>query len=157
MPSPKLFWVERAEFVHALRTSIAATASLLLAGVARLPESYWAAITTIVVMQSTLRASVALSRQRLFGTALGAAIGALAASWSGPNALVFAACIVAGGLICASLRMEHNAFRYTGITVAIILLTGHTEYVWIAAVHRFVEISIGIVVGLAVTVLWPEP
>jgi uncharacterized membrane protein YccC len=27
---------------------------------------------------------------------------------------------------------------------------------WIIAVHRFVEVSIGIAVGLAITAFWPE-
>jgi len=27
---------------------------------------------------------------------------------------------------------------------------------WIGALHRFIEVSIGIVVGLLLTILWPE-
>lgn len=155
-PLAKLLDSERLELLHALRTSVAAVASLLVARLFRLPESYWAAITTIVVMQSTLRTTITISRQRLIGTALGAAIGALAAILTGPNAFVFGLCILMGGVICALLHMERNAFRYTGITIAIILLTSHAEEAWIAALHRFAEISLGIVVGLAVTALWPE-
>jgi hypothetical protein len=27
---------------------------------------------------------------------------------------------------------------------------------WIVALHRFIEVSIGLVVGLLLTILWPE-
>jgi hypothetical protein len=37
------------------------------------------------------------------------------------------------------------------------MLIAHSESVWVVAVHRFIEVSIGIVVTLAMTVLWPEP
>jgi uncharacterized membrane protein YccC len=45
-----------------------------------MPESYWAAVSTIIVTQSTLGAAWAASRTRFVGTALGAALGGLLAS-----------------------------------------------------------------------------
>jgi hypothetical protein len=42
--------------VHSIRTAIAATISLGVARLFGLPEAYWAAIATLVVMQSTLGA-----------------------------------------------------------------------------------------------------
>ena len=47
--------------VHSIRTAIAATLSLAVARLFGLPEAYWAAITTLVVMQSTLSATVLIS------------------------------------------------------------------------------------------------
>ena len=41
----------RKEFVHAARTTVAAMSSLLIARLFRLPEAYWAAIATMIVMQ----------------------------------------------------------------------------------------------------------
>ena len=35
------------------------------------------------------------------------------------------------------------------------MLIPHTAGPWIVALHRFIEVSIGIVIGLAVTVIWP--
>jgi hypothetical protein len=40
---------------HAIRTAVAATASVLIARLVRMPEAYWAAIATLVVMQSNSR------------------------------------------------------------------------------------------------------
>ena len=41
-------------------------------------------------------------------------------------------------------------------TLAIIMLIPRANSVWVMAVHRFAEVSVGIAVGLAFTVLWPE-
>jgi uncharacterized membrane protein YccC len=60
------------------------------------------------------------------------------------------------GIICAALRVERNAYRYASITLAIVMLVPRTTSEWIIAVHRFLEVSIGIAVGLALTAVWPE-
>lgn len=148
--------IDQGELVHAVRTTIAAIVSLLIARLFRLPEAYWAAITTLIVMQSTLGAALAISRQRLAGTALGAATGAFLATYWRANVLAFGIGLLLCGLICAALRIERNAYRYAGITLTIILLVARNEPAWLIAVHRFVEISIGIAVGLVFTAAWPE-
>jgi uncharacterized membrane protein YccC len=147
---------QQREFAHALRTTIAAVASLLIGRLFRLPESYWAAITTIVVMQSTLGAAWTASRQRLAGTALGAAVGALLATYKPESAIAFGIGIFGTGIVCAWLGISRNAYRYAGITVAIVVLISHAGPAWRIALHRFFEISVGIAVALAVTALWPE-
>ncbi len=148
--------VEPRELFHAVRTTIAAVGSLLIARLCKLPESYWAAITAMIVMQSTLGAALAISRQRLEGTALGALAGGLFATYAGGNVAVFGAGILLCGLICAVLHLERSAYRYAGITLAIIMFSAHALPAWVVAIHRFVEISLGIVGGLLVTAAWPE-
>jgi uncharacterized membrane protein YccC len=154
----KLTWlrVDRRELIHALRTTVAAVASLLIARWCRLPESYWAAIATMIVMQSTLGAAWTVSKDRLAGTALGAAAGGLLATCAAQNVAVFGAGLFALGVLCAILRIERSAYRYAGITLVIVMLVARTQPAWIIAIHRFIEISVGIAVGLIVTALWPE-
>jgi len=161
MASPRTWkhaWrrVEQLDLVHTLRTALAAVVSLLTARVLRLPETYWAAITTMIVMQSTLGAALTISRQRLAGTAIGALLGALLATFAGKTLPVYGAGIFFCGLTCALLRMERNAFRYAGITLTIVLLIAHAQPAWIIAIHRFLEISLGIAVGVVMTLVWPE-
>ncbi len=48
----------RRAFVHSTRTAIAAVLSLLAARILHMPEDYWAAITTLIVMQSRLGAAL---------------------------------------------------------------------------------------------------
>ena len=148
--------VERSELVHSVRTTLAAVVSLLAARLLKLPESYWAAITTSIVMQSTLGAALQVSKQRLAGTALGATVGAWLVTYAGQNIAAFSAGILLCGLICAVLHIERTAYRYAGITMAIVMLMAHTESAWTIAIHRFVEISLGIAAGLLLTAVWPE-
>jgi Fusaric acid resistance protein family len=111
---------------HSARTAIAAVVSLFVARWFGLSESYWAAITTLVVMQSTLGAALPASGQRLAGTALGATVGA-----SGRHVLS-RQCF--GLRRLHLIRLERNAYRYAGITLAIIMLVpGHSG--WIVALH----------------------
>jgi len=144
-------------FVHSIRTALAAIVSLVVARVVRMPEAYWAAITTLIVMQSTLGAALAVSWKRLVGTALGVLVGALVTTWLPRNAFVFGSVVFVVGMLSAALRLDRTAYRFASITLAIVMLIAHSEPVWKVAIHRFVEVSVGIVVGLVLTAVWPEP
>src|SRR5258708_40188700 len=37
------------------------------------------------------------------------------------------------------------------------MLIPRPHYQWTVALHRFIEVSIGIAVGLAISAVWPEP
>ncbi|MGO8790358.1 MAG: FUSC family protein [Terriglobia bacterium] len=148
--------VEWRELLHTVRTTVAAVVSLLVARLFRLPEAYWAAITTMIVMQSTLGAALNISKQRLAGTALGASLGALFATFIGRSVSMYGVGICLCGAICALLRMDRSAFRYAGITLTIVLLIAHPQPAWVIAIHRFIEISLGIATGLLLTAVWPE-
>jgi len=108
-------------------------------------------------MQSTLGAAWTISKDRLIGTALGASTGALLSNDFGPSVGAFGAGLLGLGLICSALRIERPAYRYAGITLIIVLLIARTQPPWIVALHRALEISVGIAVGLVLTALWPEP
>jgi uncharacterized membrane protein YccC len=157
--------IESQTLQHSARTAVAAVVSLLTARVFGLPEAYWAAVTTLIVMQSTLGAAVTISVRRFVGTALGAGIGALLATWFGSNVLAFGAGIFLLGIICSLLGLAHqrlaeyldrSAYRFGSIALAIVMLVVRDKSPWIVALHRFIEVSIGIVVGLLLTILSPE-
>ena len=146
----------RGWLADSIRTTIATTVSLYSARLVGLPEAYWAAITTLVVMQSTLGAALMPSWQRFAGTALGAAAGALAATYFGASTIVFTLGVFVLGLLCAVLRLDRTAYRFAGTTLAIVVLASHEKAGWVSALHRFVEVSIGIAVGLLIIPVWPE-
>ncbi len=141
---------------NAGRTAAAATASVILARLVQMPEAYWAAIATLVVMQSTLGATLTLSIERIVATAVGASIGALEAHFFGANLFAFALAILLTGLLSMVFRLEKTAYRYASITLAIIVLIPRSASPWTIALHRFIEVSVGIVVALAFVALWPE-
>src|SRR6266478_418096 len=115
---------------HAFRTTVAATISILAGRLVGLPEAYWAAIATVVVMQSPLGDTVPLAIKRIVASALGASNGAIESTCFGANLLVF--------------------------TLAIIVMIPRAETPWIAAAHRFAEVSLGILVALATVAVWRE-
>ena len=141
---------------HSSRTAVTAVVSMLAARLCHLPQSYWAPITTLVITQSSLGSALAVSWQRFVGTALGAAIGSLVATYFRPDMLVFGVGIFVLGLSCAALQSDRSAYRFGGVTLAIVLLLPRVESGWLVAFHRFAEVSIGIAIALLMTVLWPE-
>lgn len=142
--------------LDAVRTTVAAVLAMLLAQLLKLPEFYWAPISAIVIIQSTVDPKT-LAWQRFAGTALGAAMGALIGTVfpvSPTNTWVYVGAIFLAGVLCVLLRFR-GAYRFAAITLSIILLIAHTRVAWIVAWHRFVEVSLGIAVALAIALLWP--
>ncbi|MGH9712207.1 MAG: FUSC family protein [Candidatus Acidiferrales bacterium] len=145
----------RQDWIHSIRTTLGAVISLEIARLFKLPEAYWASITAIILMQSTLGAALTVSEYRLARTALGAAMGALLGTYFPPNVWIYAAGILVLGIICATLRLDRAAYRFAGITLAIVLLVTRVSPAWEIALHRFFEVSVGIGVGLILTAIWP--
>jgi uncharacterized membrane protein YccC len=120
MPDSKfLKWLRTDEqvIIHSVRTAVVLS---LVGRMVRLPEACWAGITPVIVTQSTLGAGWTISRQRLIGTALSAAMGALLAAYFGANVAIFGAGVFILGVSCAWLHIERNAYRYAGITLEIV-------------------------------------
>jgi uncharacterized membrane protein YgaE (UPF0421/DUF939 family) len=141
---------------HAVRTTVAATLSLAVAQAFHFPEAQWAAISTMVVTQSSLGAAFTISSERFVGTAVGAFTGAFLATRLGSGLWAFAAGIFLLGVVCAASHLDRAAYRFAGIALAITLLVARSEPAWMIAFHRFFEVSLGIAVGLLMTWLWPE-
>jgi uncharacterized membrane protein YccC len=141
---------------QAVKTAIAGVAALALTKFFNLPEGYWAAISALIVMQSNVGATVDASRTRLAGTAVGAVIGGLAVAVWGSHMLGFALAVAIAFLLCDFLRLAESQ-RLATVTIAIIMLAGHTTSAWVVALHRFTEVALGIMVALAVSLtLWPN-
>src|SRR5208282_5339202 len=87
---------------------------------------------------------------------MGALAGGLLATQFGQNVYVFGAGVLLLGMITAALHCDRSAFRFAGITLAIVMLVVRPASPWLIALHRFLEVSIGIVIGLLVTAIWPE-
>ena len=146
--------VSRASLVDSVRTAFAAVAAMLLARLLKLPEYYWAPISTIVIIQSTIP-PLTLGWQRFVGTALGAVLGAALATFFRPSAMVYGLGILLCGLLAWLLRVG-SAYRFAGITLSIIFLIPRARAPWITGWHRFLEVSLGIAVALVVTTAWPR-
>src|SRR5260370_24042356 len=126
MASDRAQWAGWPVLVHSLRTAVAAVASVLVARLFRMRETYWAAITTLVITQCALGAALAVSWQRFVGTALGGAVGAIVARYFGPHVLGFAASVFILGLLCALGGSDPRPYRFGGVALAIVLLIPRT-------------------------------
>ncbi len=143
-------------FRQAIKTGIAGLVSMILAELFRLPEGYWAVISAVIVMQSNIGAAVSAAWSRLAGTAIGAFTGALFMTVWGVNPLSFGIAVTLTVLTCAFLGFL-DSYRLAGATVAIVMLVTIQDVPWVVALHRFLEVSLGVVVALLVTVfIWPS-
>ena len=144
-PRPQHLW-------HALRTGIAAASAYGLAEWIGIPESYWSAISAIIVMQSSLGAAWSTSKQRLLGTLLGVVIGAcLVGAFGTPHVAFYGLVMVLLGGLCSLLRMEVIGYRFAGVTFTIVVLVANPQQVWWVGLYRFLEVSLGITTSLVVT------
>jgi uncharacterized membrane protein YgaE (UPF0421/DUF939 family) len=98
-------------FGHSIRTALAATLSVIVARLVQMPEAYWAAIATLVVMQSSLGATLTLSIERVVATAVGASVGALESNYFGANLAAFMVAIFFIGLLSFGFRLERTAYE----------------------------------------------
>ena len=76
--------IDRKTFLDSVRTAVATLVSLLVARALKFPEYYWAPISTIIIMQSSIQPFQG-AWQRFVGTALGAALGGAIASLCRPQ------------------------------------------------------------------------
>ncbi len=141
---------------HALKTGLAAVLAFYLARFLNLPESYWAAISAIIVMYSDVSRTMKASGQRLVGTAIGASIGGMFAALFGQQLWAFGVAVAITVFLCGLLGFAEAA-RLAGVAVAIVMLVSHPGRPWTAALHRFLEVSFGIVIAVLVSALiWPS-
>jgi uncharacterized membrane protein YgaE (UPF0421/DUF939 family) len=141
---------------NAARTAVAAVVSYLVARLFQLPEAYWAPISTLIALQSGLGASLPIAMQYFVGTAIGAAVGAVTVAYFGASVWAFGFAVFLIGLLCALLRVERSAYRNASVTLVIVVLITRSTSVWLIAIHRFFEVSLGLVVGLLLSQFWPE-
>ena len=153
MPARTILWKSGKQ---ALKTAIAGLVSLYATSLFHLPQGYWAAITALIVMQSNVGATLAASRTRLAGTAVGAVVGGVFMALAGANMLGFALAVAIAFYVCDLLRLAESQ-RLATVTVAIIMLIPATSSAWIVALHRFAEVGLGIVIALLVSLtVWPN-
>lgn len=121
-------------------------------------HSYPAVITSIVVMQASVGASLKAMLDRLSGSLGGAAWGVAVLAWVHPSDDLALGAVLACALApLAFLAAFRPAYRAAPVTAAILLLTPSGTIGPLApAIERVLEIGIGSVVAFAVT-LWILP
>lgn len=147
--------------LHALRTALAATLTAALTRILGLEQGYWAVFSAILVMQAHFGGSIQASWTRLFGTAVGAALGALTATAAeallGPGVSALTVAMFAVIFACTLLSGRGESFRLAGVTAAIVLCLHEAGgNAFALGASRFLEVGLGIVVALGVSLAWPS-
>lgn len=132
---------------QALLTGITGVLCLYLARYFKLPQGYWAVMSAIIVIQSDVDATIRLSFARVIGTAIGAFVGWIFLGLFGSYPLIFGIAVTIVVYLSMSLKLLES-YRIAGVTVAVIMLTSQTGPSWLVALHRFCEVSLGIIVAL---------
>jgi uncharacterized membrane protein YccC len=145
-----------AELRLAVRVTSAAILAFALAKLLGFAHGYWAVITAIIVMQTSVGGSLKAAVDRLLGTMAGALYGAVIAV-AVPHATTgaLAAAMVAAILPLALLAAIKASFKAAPITAFIVLvpISGPEVPPLTYALERILEISIGSLVGMAVSLL----
>ena len=142
--------------ILALKMGIAGVVSIFIANLLKLPQGYWAAFSAFVVLGSDMRTTLKASADRLLGTAIGAFLGGVFAYFWGGHLLLFGLAIVLTVLICEVLGLGQS-YRLACVTVALVMLISNSGSPWSIALHRFLEVSLGIVVGVIISAVPPKP
>ncbi len=146
---------KRGLVIHALKTTLAAAIAWFIPQMLGLHDGYWAVITVIIVLQSYVGSTVTASRDRAVGTLIGAAFG-FAFSLYPVQPWNFLLALLASTLVCVFLGLKSST-RLAGVTVIIILAAQKSGPGLTFAVHRVIEVLLGIAVALAVsTLVFPD-
>jgi uncharacterized membrane protein YccC len=145
----------QAEMKLALRVTIAGALAFAITKAFSLPQGYWAAITAVVVMQTSVGGSLKAAIDRFSGTLAGAVYGgAIAALLPQTSPLSLGLAIVVALFPLALLAAVSPSFRVAPVTSLIMLLppTGQALGPLASAFDRVAEITLGNVVGVVVAV-----
>lgn len=138
----------------AIQAAFAAIVTYAVATALALPQSYWAVITAILVVQASIGASLGNAIDRLIATMLGAVSGAALVTVFGTSFQVTFATVFAAVTLLTYWASRRASLRLAPVTAIIVILgdPGHGEPV-AAAVNRVVEIGLGTIIALAASLL----
>jgi|LakMenEpi03Aug12_release.lakeMendotaPanAssembly.Ray.scaffolds.fasta_scaffold400913_2 uncharacterized membrane protein YccC len=117
----------------------------------------WAAISAIVVTQSSRRETTSSASLRIIGSAVGALISALYLSFLPFHPVGMAVVLFATVVICAALRIPSHA-RLAAITVLVVMVTASLDpklSPQLNALLRLIESCIGTAMAVLFVVLGP--
>ena len=146
----------RLQLILALRVTVAALSALLLAQLLHLRLPLWAILTALIVTQMSLGKSVKVATDYLIGTLAGVAYGGAIAIFVPHDSelalLVVLAIAVAPLAFVAAFRANFNVLPITAIIVLLVPGMQHVSPA-VSAIDRVLEVTIGGVVGFAVSFL----
>ena len=142
-----------AELRLGVRVTVAGLGTYVLAQAIGFPQGYWAVFTALIVTQASVGGSLKASIDRLIGTLGGAVYGAIVATLiPHEDPLRFIGVLALTLAPLGFLAALYPRFRIAPLTATILLLSSASQMGPVeAAIYRTMEISLGCLVGLAVS------
>jgi uncharacterized membrane protein YgaE (UPF0421/DUF939 family) len=135
----------------ALRSGVAACASVAIAIALGLEFPIYAMIAAVIVIDLSSQRTRELGLQRLVGTVLGAGLGALVSMTGLVGPLAIGISIALTLFLCHALKLEGTA-KLAAYVCGIVVLD-HSAQPWEYAAFRLVETMLGVVVAVAVSAI----
>jgi uncharacterized membrane protein YccC len=141
----------------AAQTAVAAVATFGLFTIAELPQTSWAVVSALFVIQPNVGGTVSAALGRIAGTALGTALGLACVYVIGVSGWASAAGLIAATASLGFITGFRPGLRYGLVPAAFILLAPDSEVIE-KAWHGAAAIGIGAVIGtLSGLLVFPEP
>ena len=115
-----LTWERRRLLIHAAKTALAAALCWWIAMLFGMRDGYWGAISAIIVLQSNFGATISASRDRIFGTLIGALFG-FSFTLFGALPWNYILAVLAAMIVCGLLGLRSSS-RLAGVTISIVML-----------------------------------
>jgi uncharacterized membrane protein YccC len=148
-------WERKRLLIHAAKTALAAALCWWVAVHFGLPDGYWGAISAIIVLQSNFGSTISASRDRVFGTVIGALFG-FSFTLFGALPWNYILAVLAAVIVCGLLGLRSSS-RLAGVTITIVMLVQRGGSHWTVALNRVMEVFLGIVVAVAIsTLVFPD-
>jgi uncharacterized membrane protein YccC len=139
---------------QALKATIAACTSYLIADSLALPQAFWAAVVAIFVTQANIGASLGLALDWFLGSLIGAVIGAAVAVLMGGSISLRLAGLAATVFVLGYFAAGRPQMRIACVNAAIIILGTPVLGTPLASASiRVVEVLIGTVVAIMTMLL----
>jgi uncharacterized membrane protein YccC len=146
----------RARLGLVLRMMISTALTYALATALHQTQAYWAVLTAIIVTESSVGGSLKAAIDRLVGSICGALVGALAAALLPAHTPIILGLVLVGAITPLVLLTAYAPhYRIAPVTAVIVLLSSSSATLGPLgyALNRVMEITLGSLVGVAVSVL----
>jgi uncharacterized membrane protein YgaE (UPF0421/DUF939 family) len=132
-----------------IRAATSAGLAVAIAQLLELPYPLYALMAAVIVMDLSPSTTRQLAWQRLAGTLVGAAVGAVLSSFLPPGPLAIGFSILAAMLLTSVLRLP-AAVKLSGYVCGIVVLS-HGANPWSYALYRLIETVLGIAMAVLVS------
>jgi uncharacterized membrane protein YgaE (UPF0421/DUF939 family) len=132
-----------------IKTAIAVVISILISKIFRMEYPLYAAIASIISMQSSVINSISAGKSRMLGTIVGALVGFICAVISPGNLILIGIGIVIVIYLCNLLNWQDSA-SIACVVFCVIMLNLKEGNFLLYSINRIIDTFVGIIVAVAV-------